>query len=70
VKKYLVQAQVTIDVTKVIEADSEDDAVEHAETMNSNEWIESGDIHGEYVEIEDVSLAKPKKASSCKGDAK
>lgn len=54
-KKYKVTATVQLTCSRVLEADSAEDAWEQSEHIGANEWVEGFTVESEDVELEDVT---------------
>lgn len=52
IRKYEVHATLTIQVSQIIEADSEADAIERGESMNGGEWLDHGDVECADADID------------------
>jgi hypothetical protein len=55
-RQYQIQAKLILDVTRYIEADTEDEAMEIALNMGGDEWMDY--VVGELIEDVDASLVK------------
>lgn len=60
--KWKVSAVVNVEVSRVFEADTAEDALDDAENMNASEWLENGDVLNEWVDLDDDPIeVKPKR---------
>lgn len=60
-RKFRVNAEITIRCSRVVDALDEEDAVDQCKGIGANEWIESFTVDSEYIEDLDAALIRPPK---------